>query len=225
MAYPRKTSWQRLKVQALGEIGVKIERIVTLVSKGAFPEAADWVKSRNELHEAIKAVEHPAGTGKFTIYPESGKKSGQGNGVVPIKTGLMVALEKSGWKLEQNIDIATLRKPGPIDATLETPHGLFAVEWETGNISSSHRSVNKMALGIMKGVLIGGALILPTRKLATYLTDRIGNFEELEPYFGLWEAVAGHVDAGLLEIVAVEHDATSTDVPRIAKGTDGRAKL
>lgn len=202
---------------------MKIDRVVTLVSKGSFPEQKDWVASREQLHAAIRAVEHPAGTGKFAIYPESGKKRGQGNGVIPIKVGLMVQLEAMGWKLEQNIDIATLRKPGPIDAVLETPHGLFAVEWETGNISSSHRSVNKMALGIMKGVLIGGALILPTRKMAAFLTDRIGNFEELEPYFGLWKAVAGHVEAGLLEIVAIEHDTIGYNVPRIPKATDGRA--
>ena len=202
---------------------MKIERVVALVSKGSFPEQKDWILSRENLHAAIRAVEHPVGTGKFSIYPESGKKSGQGNGVIPIKVGLMVQLESMGWKLEQNIDIATLRKPGPIDAVLETPHGLFAVEWETGNISSSHRSVNKMALGIMKGVLIGGALILPTKKMAAFLTDRIGNFEELEPYFALWQAVAGHVEAGLLEIVAIEHDTIGYNVPRIPKATDGRA--
>ncbi len=209
--------------QVPGEAAVKIERIVTLVSKGDFPEQKDWITSRKKLHAAIRAIEHPPGAGQFMIYPESGKKRGEGNGVVPIKTGLMLQLERMGWELEQNIDIATLRKPGPIDAVLQTPHGLFAVEWETGNISSSHRSVNKMALGIMKGVLIGGALILPTRKLAAFLTDRIGNFEELEPYFALWQAVAGHVDAGLLEIVAVEHDTIGYNVPRIPKGTDGRA--
>ncbi len=204
-------------VQARGEAKVKIERVVTLVSKGDFPEQKDWVASREQLHTAIRAIEHPEGTGKFIIFPESGKKRGEGNGVVPIKTGLLMQLERTGWKLEQNIDIATLRKPGPIDAVLQTPHGLFAVEWETGNISSSHRSLNKMALGIMKGVLIGGALILPTRKFAAFLTDRIGNFEELEPYFGLWQAVAGHVDAGLLEVIAVEHDTIGYDVPRIPK--------
>lgn len=181
--------------------------------------------ARNALHNAIRAIEHPEGSGKFTIHPESGKKSGMGNGVEPIKLGLMSELKTLGWKLEQRPDIATLRKPGPIDAVLETDFGLFAVEWETGNISSSHRSLNKLALGIMKKVLIGGALILPTRRFAAYLTDRIGNFEELEPYFGLWEAVTSHTEAGLLEVVAVEFDEESLNVPRIPKGTDGRARI
>jgi hypothetical protein len=54
-----------------------------------------------------------------------------------------------------------------------------------------------------------------------YLTDRVGNFAELEPYLDLWKAIP--CKRGVLEIVAIEHDATSLDVPRITKMTDGRA--
>jgi hypothetical protein len=54
-----------------------------------------------------------------------------------------------------------------------------------------------------------------------YLTDRVGNFPELEPYFPLWQALK--VEEGLLTIIAIEHDAVSQSVPRIPKGTDGRA--
>ena len=98
---------------------------------------------------------------------------------------------------------------------------LFCVEWETGNVSSSHRAINKMALGILKKILIGGALIVPTREMYQYLTDRVGNFPEIEPYFPLWRAL--RVEEGLLLVIAIEHDAVSQDVPRIKKGTDGRA--
>jgi hypothetical protein len=38
--------------------------------------------------------------------------------------------------------------PGNYDAVFETDHGLVAVECETGNISSSHRFLNKMAMGL-----------------------------------------------------------------------------
>jgi hypothetical protein len=78
-----------------------------------------------------------------------------------------------------------------------------------------------MALGILKKVLIGGALILPTREMYRYLTDRVGNYPELEPYFPLWRSL--QVNEGLLVVIAIEHDAVSPDVPRIPKGTDGRA--
>lgn len=32
-------------------------------------------------------------------------------------------------------------------------------------------------------------LIVPTRKMFPYLTDSIGNYEELAPYFKLWRNV------------------------------------
>ena len=78
-----------------------------------------------------------------------------------------------------------------------------------------------MALGLMKGVLAAGVLVVPSRKLYKFLTDRVGNFDELEPYLDLWRAVP--CSRGVLEIVVVEQDAESTLVPRIPKGTDGRA--
>lgn len=58
----------------------------------------------------------------------------------------MQKLQSFGWQLETPVDIATVRRPGPMDATYQVKDRLFCVEWETGNISSSHRSVNKMAL-------------------------------------------------------------------------------
>lgn len=78
-----------------------------------------------------------------------------------------------------------------------------------------------MALGLMKRILVGGVLIVPTRALYKFLTDRIGNYAEIAPYLELWKAIP--CENGVLEIVVVEHDATSFDVPRIPKGTDGRA--
>lgn len=54
-----------------------------------------------------------------------------------------------------------------------------------------------------------------------WLTDRIGNFREIEPYFPIWRDVT--VDERVLAVIEVEHDGTSQDVPRILKGTDGRA--
>ena len=146
---------------------------------------------------------------------------GEGNGVVPIKVGMMTALERAGWQLEERMDLATSKRPGALDAVLYTESGAFAVEWETGNISSSHRAINKMALGLLHEALVGGALIVPSRELYPYLTDRVGNWTELEPYVDLWKSVP--CNNGILQIVVVEHDATSMDVPRIPKGTDGRA--
>ena len=71
------------------------------------------------------------------------------------------------------------------------------------------------------GGLIGGFLVVPSYELKIFLTDRIGNIGELRPYLPLWSSIP--IKEGVLRIVVVEHDATSFDVPRIPKGTDGRA--
>lgn len=202
---------------------MKIVIVDHIVDVGGFSVSAEWKTIENHITQAIKAVQWPSGSGSFTLYDEPGKKRGEGSGVKPIKEACMLHLKSLGWSLETPVDIATHTRPGPIDATYPVGDRLFAVEWETGNISSSHRAVNKMALGILQKVLVGGALILPTRNMYRYLTDRVGNYAELQPYFPLWSAFNDVVDEGLLVIVAIEHDAVSKSVPRIAKGTDGRA--
>jgi hypothetical protein len=200
---------------------VKIVQVETLIAAGAFSRSARWRAIRKGLRAAIIAVDWPPGSGAFTIYPESGKKRGEGNGVTPIKEGLIRRLRSEGWLPERALDIATLKKPGHLDAVLLTNDGPIAMEWETGNISSSHRALNKMALGLLKGILAAGVLVVPSRKLYPYLTDRIGNYAELAPYLDLWKSIP--CKSGVLEIVVIEHDATSTTVPRIPKGTSGRA--
>jgi hypothetical protein len=64
-------------------------------------------------------------------------------------------------------------------------------------------------------------LVVPSREFYKFLTDRVGNWSELEPYLDLWKAIP--CKSGVLEVLVVEHDATSTKVRRIPKGTSGRA--
>lgn len=195
---------------------MKIIQEVSLISVGSFEESSDWSIIRAEIREAISLIVHPSGASSFTINPTK-----HGNGVKPIKKACMTALkDRFGWNLETSINYAT-RSPGKVDATKTLDQHLFALEWETGNISSSHRAVNKMVLGLLRGVFLGTVLVLPSRKLYPYLTDRIGNYEELEPYFDVWRAV--HLQEGFLAIFVVEHDQVDSKVPTITKGTDGRA--
>jgi len=200
---------------------MKLVGMEVLIDKGRFSSTRQWKKIHSQIKDSIKAIEWPPGSGSFTIYKQSGKKRGEGSGVKPIKEAFVAKLESYGWELEKKLDIATVRTPGRIDATYKIGDKFFAVEWETGNISSSHRALNKMALEIIKGILIGGILILPTRELYQYLTDRIGNLRELAPYFPMWKAL--HCDEGFLAVISVEHDDATTEVPRIRKGTNGRA--
>ena len=195
---------------------MKIVQEVSLISRGNFEESQEWGVIKNEIRSAIDAIVWPVGASKFTINPAS-----HGNGVKPIKNACMAALQDSfGWQLETEIRFAT-RARGRVDATKILDNHLFAFEWETGNISSSHRAVNKLVLGILRGTFLGTALVLPSRKLYPYLTDRIGNYEELEPYFDVWRAV--NIQEGFLAIFVIEHDALDWSVPTITKGTDGRA--
>jgi hypothetical protein len=200
---------------------MKLVETEVLIDKGPFSSGEEWVKIQNQIKEAIKAVDWPPGSGSFTILKESGKKRGKGSGVTPIKKAFMATLKTHGWKLETRINIATVKIPGPVDATCNVGDRLFAVEWETGNISSSHRALNKMAFGIFKKILIGGILVLPTREFYQYLTDRVGNFSELVPFFPFWKAYP--CEEGFLAVMAIEYDHVSNDVPRIPKKTDGRA--
>jgi hypothetical protein len=202
---------------------MKIVQVERIIDAGIFSRSKDWQTIETQIFQAIKSIQWPKGSGSFTLRNESGKKRGQGSGVKPIKEACMETLKSYGWQLETPVDIATVKRPGPMDATCPVKERLFCLEWETGNISSSHRSLNKMALGILKKKLIGGALVVPTRKMYQYLTDRIGNLQELEPYFPLWKAL--QIDEGLLVVIAIEHDAVSPIAPRIKKGTDGRALL
>jgi hypothetical protein len=177
-----------------------------------------WV----DVQQAVAATDWPHGTGSFSIYPESGKKSREGNGVKLIKVPCIRALHARGWMTERLPDVgSSVLRTEDLDALKSTPDGWIAFEGETGNISSSHRALNKLFLTMKETNTIGSFLVVPSNRLKLFLTDRIGNIGELEPYFSLWRDLTG-ID-GALRILVVEHDAESFDVPKIPKGTDGRA--
>jgi len=201
---------------------MKIVELHDVFSVGPFPESEEWQTACEHVQEAIYATDWPHGSGYFKIYPESGKKRREGNGVVPIKKPCIRRLRKLGWLTEKLPPLKKgVIKPGDLDALFKCSAGFIGFEWETGNISSSHRAINKLLLTTQAGGLIGGFLVVPSDQLKVFLTDRIGNIGELRPYLPLWSSMP--IKEGVLRIVVVEHDAISFDVPRIPKGIDGRA--
>lgn len=197
---------------------MKLVQLRYVIRAGGYEVTDEWRRAESDILDAVARLTWPpdARGGTFTIHPESGKKRGQGNGVVPIKLGFLEALADSGWSINER------RNPERFDAVRHLDDGyIVGAEWETGNISSTHRSLNRIVRAWQRGIARGGFLILPTKRLAQYLTDRVGNWEELESYLGVWEA--HQWDRGALAIATVEQDAEDTAVPRIAKGTDGRA--
>lgn len=180
-----------------------------------------------DVEAAIKAINNSKTMDKFLLY--SGKEENNNyskkhpNGVKPIKEAFTNHLSKNKWSLEKRYDLGVATKrPGPIDAYFDNDPYSIAVEWETGNISSSHRAVNKLIIGLLNQKIAAGILVLPSRNMYNYLTDRIGNFQELEPYFPVWENANYNISKGFLCIYEVEHDELTDDSSyKIEKGTDG----
>ncbi len=197
---------------------MKVKNVEVLIDKGRNTQEIESIKAH--VLSSIENMQYPANSGAFHLY--GGKKA---NGVKPIKDSYMMHQQEHGWILEYKLDVGvTNSRPGPIDAVLPVSDKYFAVEWETGNIASSHRAINKMIVGMLNGKLIGGILILPSREMYDYLTDRVGNFRELSPYFDVWKKANYDMEEGYLAVVEIEHDVLTADESlQIKKGTDGRA--
>ena len=209
---------------------MKLVEEIRIFEVGGASKVPAIAAALNDIRAAIKAITWPKkrGNRKFIIYP--GKKGDRKrgipdtlNGVKPIKEAFVLHLVGAGWRGEQRPVLVKGMAAGNIDAVKEIKGKVDAVaEWETGNISSSHRALNKMVLAIRGAGARVGVLVLPSRALYRHLTDRVGNISELRPYFPLWQALAPKHQSTLYVLV-VEHDSTSKAVPRILKGTDGRA--
>lgn len=200
---------------------MKITRIETLIDTGSFSNSDEYRKIEEDVISAIKSIDNPKGSGNFIL--NSGKKA---NGVKTIKDNFIDKLNYLGWTDEKKVTDINIKKR-KIDTTYKVigTDSYFGVEWETGNISSSHRAINRILLGILEGDLIGGYLVLPSRNMYNYLTDRVGNFQELETYFNLWKLYSNNLSDCVLKIIEIEHDGVSDDIPPLKKGTDGRAKV
>ncbi len=195
---------------------MKIITSKELISVGSIKSDSEFKLACREINQAISSVCW-ADQHRFIINPTR-----RGNGVVPIKNNFLGSLVENGWEAEVRMNVVDGMRPGPIDAVKTIKRGKIAVEWETGNISSSHRALNKMVVGILQGQLLAGFLVLPHKSLAQYLTDRIGNYEEIEPYFAMYANL--RIEKGYLGVYGVEHDEVSEDVVLIPKGKDGNAR-
>lgn len=187
---------------------------------------ADYLIQTNDLaHQAFIEIEDSIlqnctdDSGEFTI--NSSEKNC--NGVVPVKEGIYRRLEAYyEWFREKPLAyFEDAQKGGPIDVYKEFGDRIHpfnvGLEFETGNISSAHRSMNKLCMGIKHGDLQMAFLIMPIKHLAYYLTDRVSNYEELAPYFGL-------LDDFPIVVFGFDADHYDPTAPLLAKGRDGMSK-
>ena len=92
---------------------MKIVGFDLIQAAGPFSKSKVWQEIEAEVRAAVKCVDWPPGSGKFTIYPQSGKKRGEGNGVIPIKRNCIDGLTAKGWVPEHDdIDMAKLLEDG-----------------------------------------------------------------------------------------------------------------
>jgi hypothetical protein len=225
-------------------------RTLVLFDRGNIVSSEDWGSIHQAFVRSIKSIDSPVGSGLLVLRRKTydpGSKQWNRNGVGFLRNRFLEHIvQKEGWQAEGKVDLQNLQEQpelelypslepysepitssfGDFDFVTTTAGGLrVAIEWETGNISSSHRSLNKLSIVLATKKIQAGVLILPSRSLYEHLTDRIGNIGELSPYLGMWKSMGETVERGLLAIAVVEHDELTDDqnFPYLKVGKDGRA--
>lgn len=225
-------------------------RTIILFNKGDILTEQDWQDVHESYLRCIASIDHPRGSGQLTLRRrvQKANKQWDRNGVSPLKERFQEHMKTDeGWEPEGVMKLPADRaelsnhlypslqaynepitsKFGGFDFAIRGETGnVAAIEWETGNISSSHRSMNKLCIALKAGIIDIGVLIVPSRDLYQHLTDRIGNIGELSGYLSMWTDLGKTVERGLLAVSVVEHDALTDDpdMPYLKTGTDGRAK-
>lgn len=156
------------------------------------------------------------------------------NSVSPIKSGLVNLLhENYHWEKEHHLRVLKDNTPnsedggkrkrgqgGGIDIYKEFNIDGYifrvGIEFETGNVASVHRSINKLCMGLQSHELDMIFLILPVFNLSQYLTDRVANYEEIEAYFPLFSEKT-------FAALGFDAECYSPDFPLFEKGKDGNA--
>ena len=77
--------------------------------------------------------------------------------------------------------------------------------------------MNKLCLGLRTGDLDMAALMMPVNRMSFYLTDRVSNYEELEPYFPL-------LDSYPFVVFGFDAEVYDQTAPLLPKGKDGMSK-
>jgi hypothetical protein len=225
-------------------------RTLVLFDQGNVISSADWKAVHESYVRSIGSIEHPRGAASLTLRRKVRMPNDkwQRNGVGYLRSNFLKHMQETEkWQAEGGVDLGRDRVQPPIKLypslevyrePITSDFGGFdfvtkgpdetrvAIEWETGNISSSHRSMNKLAIALTNGIVEIGVLIVPSRNLYEHLTDRIGNIGELSGYLSMWESLKSSVSRGLLAVTVVEHDALTDDAnfPYLPMGNDGRAE-
>lgn len=151
-------------------------RTLILFDKGDVISSTDWKDLHESYVRSIQSIDFPEGSGTLTLRKKMRDEEGstKRNGVGYLRTRFLRHLKTvEGWEAEGSVDLSRdreqpairlypsmedYREPitsdfGGFDFVKAKGNGAqIAVEWETGNISSSHRSMNKLALALVSGI-------------------------------------------------------------------------
>lgn len=189
-------------------------RIVNeIIALDALPDqsAADLAVLRTDILGGFGKIVWPAGSNKFSINPV--KKA---NGVGPIKDEMMKHLKLNQWV--GGVRIGEGSESGPVDAIKTVGNLRACFEWETGNIASSCRALLKIMDGLAFGIIDVGFIVVSSKDLARFLTDRIGQYEEFKWSLRMLPRLFKY---GHIEIIVMEFDELDTRVPFIPKQACG----
>jgi hypothetical protein len=228
-------------------------RTLVIFDRGGVVYSPDWAQIHDSYVRSIQRIDFPEGASTLTLRCKEREWTGvkwkwHRNGVGYLRQRFLHHMVvDEGWRPEVGVGLGRDRIPpqlmlypgflphqeeitsefGDFDFVTTAPNGMHvAIEWETGNISSSHRSMNKLAIALGTGKIHAGVLIVPSRNLYEHLTDRIGNIGELSGYLSMWQNLGNQIQIGLLAISIVEHDFLTTDpgFPYLKVGNDGNAE-
>ncbi|MCY8575163.1 restriction endonuclease [Bacillus haynesii] len=200
---------------------MKVEKVyMTKEAKELVNKDNLFKQSYDEVVASICSAVWPMKSKTFKI--NNSQKNG--NGVVPVKELCYSMLEDTyNWYREKPLNVLKLekKKGGPIDVYKEFTENFdikrVGLEFETGNISSAHRSMNKLLLGLKRNEIDLAVILMPVYELSYFLTDRVSNYEELEPYFEITEGKP-------FIYIGFNADSFDSSVPLIPKGKDGMSK-
>jgi len=224
-------------------------RTLIIFDRGNLIKSSDWKKIHKSYTRSIQSIDFPEGSGKLKLRRKFRREDRQWerNGVPYLRKRFITHMTTiEGWRREVGFDLGKNQTPptvrlypsckdyqepitskfGNFDFVTMSGKTHVAIEWETGNISSSHRSMNKLAIALGSGKICAGVLIVPSRDLYEHLTDRIGNIGELSGYLAMWKDLEARVERGLLALTVVEHDelTDAPEFPYLGMGNDGRAR-
>jgi len=160
-------------------------RTLVLFDQGEVISSPDWKALHESYVRSIEDIDNPVGSGRLCLRRKVRLSNGQWarNGVGYLRERFLEHIrDVEGWKPEGIVELTrdrdqpairlypsleSYREPitsdfGGFDLVTEGADGTkIAIEWETGNISSSHRSMNKLAIALGAGIIEVGVLTCP----------------------------------------------------------------